>query len=108
MKSWRSPAPMLHSMQPLLMRGSYCVTTSKIPGLRIGANADQTAADCAAFIEEGLSKALKANSKATLAISGGHTPTPMFKLLAKTKLDWSRIHLFWVDERCVPPTHDQS
>jgi 6-phosphogluconolactonase len=84
------------------------VTTSKIPGLYIAATPDQTSAACAAFIEDGLAQALKANSRATLAISGGHTPTPMFGLLAKTKLDWSRIHLFWVDERCVPPTHEDS
>ena len=42
-----------------------------------------------------------------VALSGGSTPKLLFKLLAseyKEKLDWSRIHFFWGDERCVP--HD--
>ncbi|MEM7659084.1 MAG: 6-phosphogluconolactonase [Bacteroidota bacterium] len=46
-----------------------------------------------------------------LAISGGSTPKLLFELLAtefKEALDWSRLHLFWVDERCVPPDHAQS
>ncbi len=32
----------------------------------------------------------------------------MFEDLAKSDLDWSRIHIFWVDERCVPPSDDRS
>lgn len=46
------------------------------------------------------------------AISGGSTPVALFRLLAtkeyREQLDWGRIHLFWVDERCVPPTHKDS
>jgi len=49
-----------------------------------------------------------------LAFSGGTTPQFFFdKLAAKqrnpeTMTDWSRINVFWVDERCVPPNHDDS
>jgi 6-phosphogluconolactonase len=49
-----------------------------------------------------------------IAFSGGATPELFFeKLAAKqknpgTKIDWSRIHIFWVDERCVPPDHPDS
>jgi 6-phosphogluconolactonase len=32
----------------------------------------------------------------------------MFEALAKASLDWGQIHLFWVDERAVPPTSPQS
>lgn len=41
------------------------------------------------------------------ALSGGSTPKLLFKLLAeeyRDKIEWSRIHFFWGDERCVP--HD--
>jgi len=47
-----------------------------------------------------------------VAVSGGSTPKSMFHLLAMPSLamrvDWSKIELFFVDERCVPPTHVDS
>jgi 6-phosphogluconate dehydrogenase len=42
-----------------------------------------------------------------LALSGGSTPRPLYELLASrpfaTRIDWPRLHVFWGDERCVPP-----
>jgi 6-phosphogluconolactonase len=42
----------------------------------------------------------------TVAISGGSTPRHMHRLLAKepysSGIPWKKIHIFWVDERCVP------
>jgi 6-phosphogluconolactonase len=49
-----------------------------------------------------LEEALSGNEFATLAISGGATPKPMYRHLAAARFPWNRIHLFWVDERCVP------
>ena len=46
--------------------------------------------------------------KSTLAISGGSSPIPMFKMFASADFDWSRVQLFWVDERGVPPSDEQS
>ena len=43
-----------------------------------------------------------------VALSGGSTPKRMFEQLAKMVMDWKHIHLFWVDERCVPPDHPDS
>ena len=36
------------------------------------------------------------------ALSGGNTPTKLYERLANEKLDWTRAHFFWGDERCVP------
>jgi 6-phosphogluconolactonase len=44
----------------------------------------------------------------TFAISGGSSPKPMFEMFAKSGFDWSRVALFWVDERGVPPDDPQS
>ncbi len=63
---------------------------------------------CAHKIIELLDRALASQPHATLAVSGGTTPKFMFGVMAKTKFDWSRVHLFWVDERMVPPTDSQS
>ena len=59
----------------------------------------------------------KANEKEKLslpyniALSGGSTPKLLFQLLANQYIDsmpWNIIRLFWVDERCVAPTHAES
>ena len=63
---------------------------------------------CAARILALLSAALEHQERATLAVSGGSTPKLMFADFVKAKMDWSRVHLFWVDERGVPPTDPQS
>ncbi len=49
-----------------------------------------------------------AGTPASLAISGGTSPRVMFQFFARTPFRWDRIHLFWVDERCVPADHPQS
>lgn len=46
-----------------------------------------------------------------VALSGGSTPKLVFDVLAQTygsKIDWTRIQFYWGDERCVPPTDDDS
>jgi 6-phosphogluconolactonase len=63
---------------------------------------------CAAHAGEVLETALGAGDEATLALSGGSTPAIMFQRLAVSGLPWDRIHLFWVDERAVPPTDPES
>jgi 6-phosphogluconolactonase len=76
--------------------------------LRILANAQETADACAAHILGVLSSALATQAYTTIAISGGSSPKFLFATLAKASIDWSKVHFFWVDERCVPPTDSQS
>jgi 6-phosphogluconolactonase len=60
---------------------------------------------CAARIVELLGAV---HGPATLAISGGSSPKIMFEIFARTMFPWERVHLFWVDERIVPPEDPQS
>lgn len=57
-------------------------------------------------------KAIAKRGRYMLAISGGRTPKPIFQCLAmpqlNSKLDWTRVYIFWTDERCVPPEHPDS
>jgi 6-phosphogluconolactonase len=71
-------------------------------------NAQAASESCARKIIELLGRALAGQPSASLAVSGGTTPKLMFAEMAKAKFDWSRVHLFWVDERVVPPTDSQS
>ena len=44
-----------------------------------------------------------------IALAGGSTPGPVYKLLAEdSHIDWRRSRVFWSDERCVPPDHAES
>jgi 6-phosphogluconolactonase len=69
----------------------------------ISADAQGAADSCAAFIASALRQELAASPVATLAVSGGSTPRLMFDALVNEPLDWTRIHVFFVDERPVPP-----
>jgi len=48
----------------------------------------------------------------TVALSGGTTPKLLYSLLAtepyRSPLPWRQTHVFWGDERCVPPDHPDS
>lgn len=56
--------------------------------------------------------AIDARGEFVVALSGGSTPRSMYELLAREPLalrvNWSRVHVVWGDERCVPPEHADS
>ncbi|HEY3937219.1 MAG TPA: 6-phosphogluconolactonase [Bryobacteraceae bacterium] len=76
--------------------------------LQIAPTPLEAADQCAAFILKALAETLQSAPRASLAISGGSTPKLLFAAMAKASFDWSNVHFFWVDERCVPPTDSQS
>lgn len=53
-------------------------------------------------------KAIQERERFLVALSGGSTPKRMFGLLREMDLDWSRIHVFWSDERFVPSDDPES
>jgi 6-phosphogluconolactonase len=63
---------------------------------------------CAREILAQIEAAVDEKNSATLAVSGGNSPVPMFQELARQRFNWDRVHLFWVDERAVPETDPQS
>lgn len=74
------------------------------PGVRIVEDVAGAAAD---YVVEGLRAALDDNATASLVLSGGGTPLALYARLAQPAvadgLDWARVHVFWGDERLVPP-----
>ena len=58
--------------------------------------------------------AARARGAAFVALSGGSTPRGLHALLAdpagpyRARVPWERLHVFWGDERCVPPDHSDS
>jgi 6-phosphogluconolactonase len=84
------------------------MNATESPTLRILSNAQAAADECAAYILNALSETLQSRPVASIALSGGSTPKLMFATLAKSGFDWKKVHFFWVDERCVPPSDSQS
>jgi 6-phosphogluconolactonase len=58
--------------------------------------------------------AIGAQGSAVVCLTGGSTPRRLYELLGtesepwRRRIEWSRVHLFWGDERHVPPEHPQS
>jgi len=76
--------------------------------LRVSEDSGSAASACASFVLETLRAAFQRKGNATFAISGGSSPRLLFSRLAASGLDWAKVHIFWVDERCVPPDDNQS
>jgi 6-phosphogluconolactonase len=55
------------------------------------------------------SAAIASRGQFSVALAGGTSPGATYALLARgefaARVDWTRVHVFWGDERCVPP-HD--
>ena len=57
-------------------------------------------------------EAIATRGRFSVVLAGGSTPRGVYERLASKgfaeRVDWQRIHLFWGDERCVPPDHADS
>ncbi|MDR3774333.1 MAG: 6-phosphogluconolactonase [Terracidiphilus sp.] len=68
----------------------------------------------AQYLVEMAGEAVEARGRARFAISGGSTPKATFQLLAdpngpwRSRMPWSGLDLYWVDERSVPPDDEDS
>ncbi len=49
-----------------------------------------------------------ARAGGAIALSGGGTPEPAYRLAAELEPDWSRVEIFLADDRCVPPDDERS
>ena len=72
---------------------------------------EELSRDAADLFIEQAATAITERGRFLVALNGGGTPTRLFQLLAtdyREKVDWSKVHVFWGDERCVPPQVDGS
>jgi 6-phosphogluconolactonase len=82
------------------------------PEIRIQPNLAVLSAAAAEIIVQSARQAISKRGRFSLSLSGGSTPRSLYSLLAQPeyihRIDWSRVDLFWGDERCVPPQHPDS
>ncbi|MBO1224135.1 MAG: 6-phosphogluconolactonase [Candidatus Scalindua sediminis] len=59
-----------------------------------------------------IGQAIQENGLCNIALAGGNTPREVYSMLAansyRDRVDWNGLHLFWGDERMVPPEHQDS
>lgn len=69
-----------------------------------------TKLEVAQIFSEYLEEQIKSNKTTHIALSGGSTPKVVFDYMAEhyKDVDWSTVHLYWGDERCVPPADSES
>ena len=82
------------------------------PEIIVLPDAEALADAAARRLVEFLHQAVAERGWCTIALSGGSTPRALYQRLARPpardEIDWSRVHLFWGDERVVPPDHLES
>lgn len=83
-----------------------------MPNLTIFPDKDTFIAGAAEFMAARAVEAIAARGRWTVALAGGGTPKPIYARLAEApyvqRIDWSCVHIFFGDERCVPPDDSRS
>lgn len=64
--------------------------------------------DLTSHIVNALKQAIEKKGHASIAVSGGKTPIPLFTLLSQQDLEWNRVFITLVDDRWVDDTDDAS
>ena len=73
------------------------------PTVRIFKDADELSRAAAELFVTLAVQAIRERGRFLVALSGGSTPMALYRLLAREPIDWTRIHVFWGDERLVLP-----
>ncbi len=80
--------------------------------LKIFPTTDELIRETARRITSCLVQEVRQRGSASLVLSGGATPRRVYEELGSEELsrevEWPKVHIFWGDERCVPPTMPES
>ncbi len=80
--------------------------------LKVLANPAQLAKEAAEVVILIGTQAIEDRAVFALGLSGGSTPKALFEHLAsdacRARLDWTKVEIYFMDERCVPPSDNES
>jgi 6-phosphogluconolactonase len=83
-----------------------------LPGVHVYANPTEVARGAARLFVDYAWQSIARDGQFMVALSGGSTPRMLFQFLAseefRGQVDWAKVHVFWGDERAVPPTDLES
>ncbi len=82
------------------------------PELQVHPNLEDLSAAVARLFVQLARQRIVQTGQFSVALSGGSTPRRLYELLGSEdfsrQIEWPKVHLFQVDERCVPPEHSAS
>ena len=90
------------------MRSSKTYFLPELVGFYSTNSSESLVVDLSQNIGEILIEAIEKRGRASLAVSGGSTPKPLFEELSLLDLDWSKVDLTLVDDRWVDSNHKDS
>ena len=93
------------------MGGLIAVERNVKPDMRVFPDANELSLRAAEAVARTINDAVRSTGRCSLVLSGGNTPRTLYGLLAsrcREQIPWARVHVFWGDERYVPPDHPQS
>jgi 6-phosphogluconolactonase len=79
--------------------------------VRICADVNELSLRAAEALVARVNDAVRATGRCSVALSGGSTPRTLYRLLAsqfREQIPWRQVHVFWGDERYVPPDDPRS
>jgi 6-phosphogluconolactonase len=83
-----------------------------LPGVQVYSNPAEVARGAARLFVDYAWQSIARHEQFMVALSGGNTPRMMFEMLASAEfrgqVDWAKVHVFWSDERAVPPDNAES
>lgn len=74
---------------------------------QVFATADALQADAVKMISAAAQSAISARGEFHIVLAGGGTPRAVYESLAGMRTDWSAWHIYFGDERCLPPNHPE-
>jgi 6-phosphogluconolactonase len=81
-------------------------------GIVVHEDASELAREAAQHFARQSVDASRSRGRFSVALSGGSTPSALYQLLAEEpyrgQIPWADVHVFWGDERCVPPDDPDS
>src|SRR5207244_6663426 len=79
--------------------------------VRVLTDMDELSLLAAEALVRTINESVQTNGSFSLALSGGNTPRTLYRLLSsqfRDQIPWAKVHVFWGDERYVPPGDPQS
>lgn len=70
--------------------------------------AQNYSSEAAKWLTAKIDEAIKKQGHAIIGLSGGSTPGPIYEEVGKSNLDWSKVHVFLVDDRYISREHQDS
>jgi 6-phosphogluconolactonase len=75
------------------------------PDVRVFADVNEFSLRAVEGVVRTINESVETNGRFSLALSGGNTPRTLYRLLSsqfRDQIPWTKVHVFWEDERYVP------